>query len=162
MDMNGFVRQLTVLAALWALCELLLPQGRQQQMVRMAVSLMVMIALVTSLGHLLGSVRPTDWPVLSPARPIGEATGYQRIALTSLANQAEQLCLRIARKAGYQARAAVYLQADGALERVELYLSRTGTPPVMDEDVLAGTIAQLLSAAPQQVRWQQPDGEASP
>ncbi len=160
--MNGFVRQLTVLAALWALCELLLPQGRQQQMVRLAVSLMVMIALVSSLGQLLGSVRETDWPVLSVAQPVEEATGYQRIALTSLANQAEQLCLRAARKAGYQAQAVVYLRTDASLERVELYLSREATPPLMDEAALADTIAQLLSAAPQQIHWQQTDREASP
>ena len=160
MRMNGFVRQLAALAALWALCELLLP--RRREMVQLAASLMVMAALVMSLGEFLGYVRQSDWPVFSAAQPAQRVTGYQRIALTSLANQAEQLCLRIARKAGYQAQAAVYLQVDGSLERVELYLSRTGTPPVMDEDVLAGTIAQLLSAAPQQVRWQQPDGEASP
>lgn len=160
--MNGFVRQLTVLAALWALCELLLPQGRQQQMVRMAVSLMVMIALVASLGRLLGSVRPTEWPALSVLQPAGEGDGYQRIALTSLANQAEQLCLRIARKAGYQARAAVYLRPDASLERVELLLGRTAQPPVMDEDAVAAAIAQLLSAEPRQVCWQPPDREALP
>lgn len=162
MDMNGFVRRLTVLAALWALCELLLPRGRQQQMVRMAVSLMVMIALVTSLGRLLGSARPTEWPVLSVVQPAGGGDGYQRIALRSMANQAEQLCLRIAGRAGYQARAAVYLRTDASLERVELLLGRTDQPPVMDEDAVAAAIAQLLSAGPEQVCWQPPDGEALP
>ena len=62
--MNAFVRQLAVLAGVWALCEMLLPEGRQQRMVHMAVSLMVMAALIGSLDGLLGSVRTAEWPVL--------------------------------------------------------------------------------------------------
>jgi len=159
--LNAFVRQLAALAALWALCELLLPQ-RQQQMVRLAVSLMVMAALVVSLGRFLGSVPQTEWPVFSPVQPVETITGYQRIALTSLANQVEQLCLRTAHRAGYEARAAVYLRQDGSLERIDLYLCRGEEPPLMEESALAASIAQWLSVPPEQIRWRSTDGEATP
>ena len=82
--MNGFVRQLAALATLWALCELLLP--RRREMIQLAASLMVMAALVMSLGEFLGYVRQSDWPVFSAAQPAQRVTGYQRIALTSLAH----------------------------------------------------------------------------
>ena len=158
--MNAFVRQLATLAALWALCELLLP--RRQQMVRLAVSLMVMAALVVSLGQFLGQVQQSDWPVFAAARSDQTITGYQRIALTSLANQLETACLRMARKAGYDAHVAVYLRQDGGVERITLALHRGGTPPLMAEADLAAAMAQGLSLPEGCIRWQVFEEEAVP
>lgn len=158
--MNAFVRQLATLAALWALCELLLP--RRQQMVRLAVSLMVMAALVLSLGQLLGKMQQMEWPVFAAARSDATITGYQRIALTSLANQLEVACLRMAGKAGYDARAAVYLRQDGGVERIVLTLRRGETPPLMEEADLAAAMAQGLSLPEGCICWQALDEEAVP
>lgn len=160
MRMNGFVRQLAALATLWALCELLLP--RRREMVQLAASLMVMAALVMSLGEFLGYVRQSDWPVFSAAQPAQRVTGYQRIALTSLANQLEQLCLRMARQAGYDAQAVVYLRPDGALEKVELYLRRKDHPPLLDESSLMDAMAGKLSLSRECISWQPLNGEAMP
>ncbi len=162
MSLNAFIRQLVALAGVWALCEMLMPEGRQQQMVRLVISLMVMAALIASLGKLLGAVQavPSFAPAVSAqTQPVG---GYQRLALASLANQAENLCLRTAEKAGYQARAAVYLRMDGSLERVELYLARGQEPPLLDENALAQAAAQLLKAQPQQVVWAPLEGGMPP
>ncbi|MEG0902414.1 MAG: hypothetical protein RSG96_09845, partial [Clostridia bacterium] len=115
--MNAFVRKLAVLSVLWSLCELLLPDGRQQKMVRMTVSVLVMMVLVSSLSGLLMGVGESQTPVVESAAMLGEQS-YARIALQALANQAERLCVRMAQNAGYVARAAVYLREDGALERV--------------------------------------------
>lgn len=160
--MNGFVRQLAALAALWALCELLECNGRQQQMVRLAVSLMVMVALIASLGRLLGTVKQTEWPVFSPTEQAQTTSGYQRIALTSLANQAEQYCLRTARKAGYEAQCAVFLHTDGSVEEIRLCLSRGETPPVMEETMLVAALARELSIPQEKMIWQPLGEEAIP
>ena len=158
--MNAFVRQLATLAALWALCELLLP--RRQQMVRLAVSLMVMAALVVSLGQFLGQVQQSDWPVFAQGQPIQTVTGYQRIALTSLANQLEAVCLRMARKAGYDAHVAVYLRQDGGVERITLALGHGESPPLMEEADLAAAMAQGLSLPEGCIHWQVLEEEATP
>ncbi len=156
--MNAFVRQLAVLAGLWALCEMLLPEGRQQRMVHMAVSLMVMAALIGSLDGLLGSVRTAEWPVLRMQAAAAPLTGYDRIALTSLANQARSLCCRTAKRAGYRADAVVRLRTDGSLEGVELLLQKDNSPPLMEENALCEAVAELLNAEVGQVRWQPLEG----
>ncbi len=158
--MDALIRQLAVLAAVWALCELLLPDGRQQRMVRMAVSLMVTAAFVTTLGRVLRDVPAT--PQTAPAMQTAASgpSGYERIALVSLANQVESYCVRMARRAGYQADASVYLYTDGAVQRIELWLARGGEPPLMDEAALSETIAHQLSLDSQQVGWQPAYGEA--
>lgn len=160
--MNGFVRQLTVLAGLWALCGLLLPEGRQQQMVHLAVSLMVMAALVGSLQTLLGGVQSAEWPVLALEMKTQPVTGYDRIALAGVAAQAEGLCMRTARKAGYEAAAEVRMNDDGSLHSAVLFLRRGAQPPLLGEDALAEAVAALLAAEGQQVRWLPMDGEAEP
>ena len=160
--MNGFVRQLATLAALWALCELLQCNHRQQQMVRLAVSLMVMVALIASLGKLLGSAKQTEWPVFSPTEQAQTTSGYQRIALTSLANQVEQYCLRTARKAGYEAQCAVFLKTDGSVKEIRLHLFQREKPPLMEETALVAVLAQQLSVAPEKISWQPLWEEAIP
>ena len=159
--MNAFVRQLAVLAGLWALCGLLLPEGRQQRMVHMAVSLMVMAALIGTLDVLLGNMRATEWPALAVHQAAAPISGYDRIALTSIANQASSLCSRTARKAGYEADAVVYLRTDGSLEGVELRLKRGLQPPLITEDALCEAVAKLLGAESGQVCWLPPE-EAIP
>lgn len=158
--MNAFVRQLAALAALWALCELLLP--RRQQMVRLAASLMVMAALVVSLGNLPGRAQSMEWPVFAAARSDEAITGYQRIALTSQANQIEAACLRMARRAGYEAHGAVYLRPDGGVERIELTLRRGEMPPLMEASALVCAMAEWLSLPGECIRWQLLDEEAMP
>jgi len=162
MALNGFVRQLATLAALWVLCELLVCNHRQQQMVRLAVSVLVMVAMIASLGKLLGSVEQMEWPVFAPAERIQEVNGYQRIVLASMANQTEQICIRTARKAGYEARCAVYLQLDGSVDCIRLRLSRGETLPVMDEEMLMDALVQQLSIPPEKISWQPLYEEATP
>ncbi|MBE5802340.1 MAG: hypothetical protein E7319_08645 [Clostridiales bacterium] len=158
--MNGLVRQLAVLSVLWALCELLLADGKQQRMVRMAISLMVMVILLSSLAGVISGRTDQERPVFSVEQPDNKASGYDRIAVLSVANQAKGLCVRTAQRAGYQADAVVYLHEDGSLEQVELFLARGNTLPLMDENTLAQTIAKLLSASPEQVRWETVTKEA--
>jgi len=157
---NGFVRQLAALAALWALCELLLP--RRQQMVRLAVSLMVMAALVLSLGRFLGQAQQTDWPVFAQVQPARTVNGYQRIALTGYANQIEAACVRQARKAGYEAGAAVYLRQDGGVERIQLSLRRGEKPLLMEETALTEALAQWLALPQASISWQRMPEEEVP
>lgn len=151
--MEALIRQLAVLAAMWALCELLLPDGRQQRMVRMAVSLMVTAALVTTLGQVLGNVPCAPMPVLSAQTASGKPSGYDRIALVSLANQVESYCVRLAKRAGYQAEVAVYLHGDGSVERIELQLAAS-TAPLMEKETLLQTMADQLSLNPDKLVWQ--------
>ena len=159
--MNAFVRQLAVLAGLWALCGLLLPEGRQQRMVHMAVSLMVMAALIGTLDALLGGVYETQWPALAVQSAAAPVTGYDRIPPTSLSNQARRLCCRTAGRAGYEADAVVRLRTDGSLEAVELRLKSGTQPPLLTEDALCAAVARLLGAERGQVRWLPPE-EAIP
>lgn len=151
--MEALIRQLAVLAAMWALCELLLPDGRQQRMVRMAVSLMVTAALVTTLGQVLGNVPGAPMPVLSAQTASGKPSGYDRIALVSLANQVESYCVRLAKRAGYQAEVAVYLHGDGSVERIELQLAASAAP-LMEKETLLQTMADQLSLNPDKLVWQ--------
>ena len=70
--MDAFVRQLAVLSVLWSLSELLLPEGRQQKMARMTVSVLVMTALLSGMGKLVQSRLPTITALASQ----GFLTGY--------------------------------------------------------------------------------------
>ncbi len=148
--MNAFVRQLAVLSVLWSLCELLLPDGRQQRMARMTVSVLVMAALISAVSGLLGTqAHLGGLPAM--AQTVGEAAGesYARIALTSAANQLEGLCVRLAERAGYQARAAVYLREDGPVELIRLWLTPDETRvPLLDGEALRQAIAEHVGVDP--------------
>ena len=146
--MSAFVRQLAVLSVLWSLCELLLPDGRQQQMVRMTVSVLVMTALLGTAGRLLdGGVELPAWSV-----QVHESSGqsHQRAALTAAANQLEGWCVRLARRAGYEAKAAVWLTQEGALERIEMTLSPDGAPLTSVAE-LQTSIARMLETEPERI-----------
>lgn len=147
MAVNALVRQLSALSVLWALCELLLPDGRQLKLARLTVSALVMASLVSGLGGLLQKPVELNWsaPALAAYEP--DEAEYARAALVSMANQAEGLCERVASRAGYDAAAAVYLRRDGSLSHVELRLWQSGeSPPLMTQAEVVSTLATLLQA----------------
>lgn len=159
--MNAFVRRLAALSVLWALCELLLPEGGQQRLARFTVSAMVMISLVSALGGLLGvrmDTAPTA-PAVAQAAP--DESHYRMAALRSLANQAQGLCQRVAARAGYRAVAAAYLGMDGALDHVELALEpMEGQTALCAPAELAARLADALGAEPSRI-WLT-DGTGAP
>ncbi|MEG0047765.1 MAG: stage III sporulation protein AF [Clostridia bacterium] len=146
--MNAFVRQLAVLSMLWSFCELLLPDGKQQKMVRMTVSVLVMAALLTAL-HGLIQTGTAALPTLAAETQTVSTLSYAQHALTALANNAESFCVRLAKKAGYAATAAVYLRENGALDHVELCLNApqgSAPPPLLTREEVAEVIAEQLKA----------------
>ena len=120
--MNTLVRQVAVLSVLWALCELLLPDGRYQRMVRLTASLLVMAALLSTLGDWLGLAQ-TARPAAVVQMQEASEKEYLRSALAAAANQLENWCVQMAQRAGYRAEACVWLQLDGGLDHIDLSLS---------------------------------------
>lgn len=151
--MNAFIRQLAALAALWALCELLLGESRQRQMVHLTVSLMVMAVLIRSLSGVLGGIPAVQTTALSLRSSPAAVTGYDRIALSAAANQLRTLCCRMIRRAGYEGDASVSLREDGSLDEVILSLS-SREQQALAEEQLADAVCTLLEAEAGQVRWQ--------
>ncbi|MDD3336499.1 MAG: stage III sporulation protein AF [Eubacteriales bacterium] len=142
--MNVFVRQLVVLSVLWSFCELILPDGKQQRMVRFTLSALVMTALLSAVSGLLGGVKGLEWPA-QPVMVQGAEPEGDRIALTAMANQAQRYCEQIAKRAGYEAKGAVYLRENGAVETVKLWLAeKDDEPPLMDGETLRQRLAQAL------------------
>lgn len=154
--MGAFLRQMVAMAALWAIEELLLPEGNLQKAARLAVSLVVMTVLLTSMVDLLrgwagqgaadwaGDMGAVAWESSQMAEAEQASAGYQRYYLQAQANQAEALCLRMAEKAGYQAEAAVYLLESGALESIRVRLGPAGegeNPPLIRAEELRRAIA---------------------
>lgn len=146
--MDAFVRQLAVLSVLWSLSELLLPEGRLQKMARMTVSVLVMAALVSGLGSLMDIQLESALPAAADASARGDS--YARAALSAAANQAEGYCVRLARRAGYEARAAVYLTMEGAVDHIDLWLT-PGEAPLLDAEEVARTIADELAVPVERV-----------
>ena len=146
--MDAFVRQLAVLSVLWSLSELLLPEGRLQKMARMTVSVLVMAALVSGLGSLMDIQLESALPAAADASAGGDS--YARAVLSAAANQAEGYCVRLARRAGYEARAAVYLTMEGAVDHIDLWLM-PGEAPLLDAEEVARTIADELAVPVERV-----------
>lgn len=147
--MNAFVRQIAVLSVLWSLCELLLPDGRQQKMARMTVSILVMAALISAVSGLLGTqVQAVGLPALAQTVEEAGARSYARIALQAAANQTERFVISLARQAGYSAgRRGV--PSGRALDHIRLWLEREpDTPPLMAEERLAQAVAERLNVRP--------------
>lgn len=140
--MNALVRQVAVLSALWAMCELLLPEGKHQAMVRMTASLLMMSALLGTVSGWLGREN-ADQPVLSMRIQQTTEETYQRTALTAMANQVRGYCVRMAARAGYQADAVVYMTMDGSLEKVLLTLEEKDQPLISPEELRNALAAQL-------------------
>lgn len=139
--MNAFVRQMAALSVLWALCELLLPEGRAQQAVRLTAGVLVMTALLMSAGRLMEQRLPA-LTALAPQVQQATSASYGETALRSAANQVKADCQRLAQRAGYQAEAKAFLTMDGAVEQIQLSLIPTETPPLMTETALKEMLAQ--------------------
>lgn len=148
--MNALVRQIAVLSALWTVCELLLPDGKHQQMVRMTASLLVMTALLTTVSSWFGNM-PQTAPVMTLAVQQASEEAYRRTALTASANQIESWCRRIAERAGYQASAEVCLTMDGALDHVQLVI-RPSVYVLVTSEGLADTLAEQLGVQRDQIQ----------
>jgi len=139
--MNAFVRKLAVLSVLWSVVELLLPDGKQQPMIRMTMGVLVMTALIAQAGQWLGTV--DGMPAWSVQAVQTTETAYRQTALRSLANQIEEYCVRQAQRAGYRARAGVWLRQDGSIERISLSLEKEETA-LMQEQELCSHLARQL------------------
>ena len=146
--MNAFVRRLSIIAIVWALCEMLLPDGKQQQMVRMTAGVLVMTSLLGTVGQLLGEA--TSIPTWSSQITQAAQTNYQRTVLSAYANQLAAYCERRADDAGYAAQAQVWLRENGALESVTLRLQEMQKPLISPQE-LAMRIAQLLQVDQQRI-----------
>ena len=142
--MNAFVRQIAVLSVLWAMCEMLLPDGKYQQMVRMTASLLVMSALLTTLGGWMGKEQPAQPAMTMRIQQAAQDT-YHRTALTAMANQLESYCVRMAQRAGYQASAVVCLTMDGALDHVQMQVNQPDAA-LLPPGELAAVLADQLGA----------------
>ena len=140
--MNMLIRQIAVLSVLWALCEMILPDGKYQQMVCMTASLLVMTALMSTISGWLGKAQPSQ-PVMSLRLQQAAEDSYQRTALTAMANQLERYCVQWANRAGYQASAAVWMTMDGALDHIQLTIGQPQAPLISAAE-LAQTLAQQL------------------
>ena len=148
--MNALARQVAILSALWAMCELLLPEGKHQAMVRMTASLLMMSALLGTVSGWLGRENDAR-PVLSMRIQQTSEETYQRAALTAMANQVRGCCVRMATRAGYQAEAVVYMTMDGALEKVLLTLNERDQPLISPEE-LRNALAARLGVGEQRVQ----------
>lgn len=123
---------------LWAVCELLLPTGRQQQLTRMTVSVLVMTALLSTAGDLL-DVQPQGRPALvRQAAQISE-DHYRETVIRTAANQTAAYCERFFSKAGCTAQATAFFTLDGAVEHIEIILD---APPAL---MTAQEAAELLA-----------------
>ena len=147
--MNGLIRKLAVLAVLWSVCELLMPEGKQQQMVRAAVSVLVLTALLSAAGIWLRGEQAV-LPAVSQQGWQASQDQYRRTALTAFANQAKSWCEAFCRRAGYEAQAEVSLHMDGSLDSVMLTL--TPQTPLMDTQQLADRLAQELNTERERVQ----------
>lgn len=147
--MNALIRQIVVLSVLWAVCEMLLPNGSQQHFVRMTVSVLVMTALLSTAGELLRT-EPKISPVLAQQAVQTSADSYRTAVLRSAANQAASYCRRLAERAGYEAQVSAFLTQDGQLERIDLEL--TERAPLLSDQKLAQTIAEQFKIHPDKIR----------
>ncbi len=147
--MNALIRQIAVLSALWAMCELLLPDGKHQPVVRMTASLLIMAALLSTVGGWLGSDPPAQTSFVWRVQQASEDT-YRRTALAAMANQMESYCTHLLERAGYQGSAAVYLTVDGAVEYIDLRLRPSAA--LVEPAELAQRLAEQLQLEPDRIR----------
>jgi len=148
--MNTLVRQVAVLSVLWALCELLLPDGRYQRMVRLTASLLVMAALLSTVGDWLG-LQQNARPAAAAQLQQTSEKEYLRTALAAAANQLESWCVKMAKRAGYQAQACVWLQMDGGLDHIELVLENAGGA-FLSPGELRAAMAEALGTQTERIR----------
>ena len=140
--MNTLVRQLAVLSVMWAVCEMLLPDGKQQQMVRMTASLLIMTALLTTVRGWLGQPQ-TAQPAMTIRIQRSAEDMYLTTALTAVANQLENWCVNFSQRAGYQAKAAVWLSLDGGVDHIDLSLLSSQTAVIPADELQQMMAGQL-------------------
>ena len=138
--MQAFIRQTAVLSMLWAVCELLVPEGKQQ-MVRMTVSVLVMTALLSTVGEWL-QIQPKTAPALAQQVTQISQEHYRRSVLKAAANQTAAYCERFCQRAGYAARTEVFLRADGNVETIRLQLQAHN--PLMDPEKIQRLLCDQL------------------
>ncbi len=146
--MDRLIRQLAVLAVLWTVCELLTPSGRQQQITRAAMSLLVLTALLSSAGAWLDGEQAALPAAVRQGLEVSQSQ-YRRTALTAFANQVKQWCESYCRRAGYEARVDVTLRLDGALEKIDLTLNAAA--PLMSRERLVKMLADELDTEAQRI-----------
>lgn len=154
--MNALIRQIAVLAVLWTVCELLVPEGRLQQMVRMTVSVLVMTALLSTAGELF-QTQPSAAPTLAQQAAHSSSHSYRRIALQAAANQLAAFCTRFASRAGYGAQVSVYLTDSGMPERIDMQLSAHS--PLMNTNKLVQKLADQLEIETERIHLSIPGEE---
>lgn len=126
--MKELIRQTAVLSTLWALCELILPQGGSQRLVRLTAGILMLTALLGTAGRAFDQAASLETALtISMQRASSEV--YQRTALMAMANQLQGYCERMARRAGYAAQAEAALCMDGSLDHVRVKLSGNGLIP---------------------------------
>lgn len=150
---------MAVLSVLWAFCEMLLPEGRQRRAVRLTVSMMMAAALLSSAADLLpGYVKPVQESFAFFQQSDGNAAA-ERLALQAAAREAETFLVRLAGKAGYDARGRVWLSADGALYQAEVTLSpREGRTLLLTAEQLRQQMAQTLQVEESRITMVQARG----
>ena len=141
-----------MLSVLWSMCELLLPEGRSQQMARMTVGILIMTSLLSGLNEWAGQT--AGLPAWSEQVVAAGEESYQRTALAAYANQIENYCVRQAQKAGYTANAAVWLMSDGKLEHIELTLV-PDRPPLLSAEELVSHLALQLETDEERIRLEE-------
>ena len=142
--MNALIRKLAVLSVLWAVCEMLLPDGKQQQMVRMTLGVLVMTALLSAAGDAATQARllpsaPAFWEQTAQV----SQESYRRTALTAAANQMKSWCERFCQKAGYTAQAMVTLGMDGKVQDISLTLDQPLAPLMTPSELVQAMAKQL-------------------
>lgn len=146
--MNALIRQIVVLSVLWAVCEMLLPNGKQQQMVRMTLSVLVMTALLSTAGEVLGNT-PHEQPVLAQQAVQASDHSYQTAVLRSAANQAAAFCRQTADRAGYAAEVSVSLRRDGQLDHIAMKLRSLS--PLMTQEKLVQMLASQFAVQTERI-----------
>ena len=160
--MSAFVRQVAALSVLWSLCELLMPSGGQQRMTRLAVSQLVMTALVAALGDWLGGAGMPELPSMPVLAAGTDHDGLTRVAVQSAANQTWRYCAGVAKRAGYRAAGQALLRADGSLEQIVMVVSEPEDgAPLLSPEELQSRLTKALEAEPGRVAVQRAEGQTT-
>jgi len=147
--MNAFVRRLAVIAVLWALCEMLMPEGKPQQMVRMTAGVMVMVCMLSAAG---GMMEPfVDVPAWTAETEHTVEENYRRIALQAFANQLASYCERFFANAGYDAQAVVKLHEDGTVQQIRIAMKPAETAQTLDAEAARQHLADSLQISMERV-----------
>ncbi len=146
--MNQTVRQVAALSVLWAMCELLIPNEKYRQAVRLTAGLLVMSVLLSSAGKFLGSETIAQ-PAVARSETVTQRA-YLCTALSAAANQVSSYCEHMAQRAGYQAETCVFLAMDGAVERIEITLRKDGNALLSPEE-LCHTLAKQMDIDAQRI-----------